>query len=165
MPTQTVVVATRAASRISSRCPGVSAVAYHLHSDAAGTPSEEVVAPLAGTLTVAEAAMLGVAAALREVDPSRPTVLVVGAKSAHAALTDAAWTPGPNTLLATLEARAEMLEAARAFTDLSVALAGTRDAEMAALQRLAQAEAEAWAAERMAAIGCPVAAERLSDAA
>ncbi|MFG1480277.1 hypothetical protein V5F53_16715 [Xanthobacter sp. V4C-4] len=62
-------------------------------------------------------------------------------------------------------ARAEMLETAAAFTDLKVALADTHDAETAALQRLAQAEAEAWAAERMAAIGLPVTAERLPVAA
>ena len=140
-------------------------MAYHLHSGGEGGPSEEVVAPLAGTLTYAAAAMLGVSAALREADPSRPTVLVVGSRYAFNALTNGAWTPGINTLLATLEARAEMLETAAAFTDLKVALADTHDAETAALQRLAQAEAEAWAAERMAAIGLPVAAERLSVAA
>ncbi|MFG1433383.1 hypothetical protein V5F44_20965 [Xanthobacter sp. V2C-8] len=143
------------ASRVSARpLPGAAAMAYRLH--ASDRDGEEVVAPLAGSPGVAEAAMLAVMTALQAADPAVPTTLTLVSRAAFDALSHPAWTPSRSTPIAAVEARAAMLEAASAFSDLRVSLvAVTDDDEMAELAGLAQAEADAWAAERMAALPPP----------
>ena len=143
---QTIHVVTRAASR-----PGVIALAYTIdHPDGS---VEHVTAPLAGSVSRVEGALLGISEALRAADPTVPTLLRMVSTGVYATLEASEWKPSANAPIGLLEARAALLEAVGAFSDLRVELLHQQDERLAPLMLAAKEEAEAAAAERIAVIG------------
>ena len=146
MPPTTVTVVTRSAGQ-----EGVSAVACLI--EWPNGRRELVSAPLLGCVERSTGTFLGATFALGELDPTRATVLRTSSPGVFHSLAAAPWHPNHATSIGVIEARHDFLQAVRQFRSLRGELAPKNDLTILHLSQAAEAEARAYAAERMAACG------------
>lgn len=146
MPPTTVTVVTRSAGQ-----EGVAAVVCLI--ERPNGRRELVSAPLLGCVERSAGTFLGAMFALGEVDPTEATVLRTSSPGVFHSLADAPWHPNRATSIGVIEARHDFLQAVRQFRSLRGELAPKNDPTVLHLSQAAEAEARAYAAERMAVCG------------
>lgn len=126
---------------------------------------EEIAAPLSGDYPHPEVgAVIGTLVALQAADPAHPTTLTTTSRAAAFAIREAMgepvapWSPRPDTPVAMIEARSEVMKEAKSFREgvkVRLVEAPHKVEEITRLDALAAKAAEAHLRDRLVAAGFP----------